>query len=621
MGKLTSLLSFLHQSPCTCIISMSSGDYVLMRLRSPQLRVIFCLVSVFMYISFAKGLDISSGRVVPSTENSATGTEKTSGPATDLVSTEDQEKKTGIHKLNKTGARQDIHADEGLRKTHNEEVTPNRRHDISNKQKSSTSSTSVQKTKEPDPLAGNEGGSLKTWEQLWNAEQVLPPSLPTSEMIDMDDYYTYDYFGDAEDDDDEDEDSRGLSVDRSKKDTSSFTADGRSHSLDRLAELVTGANPQMGPVNLGTPNPDIEITIEVVNGEEVKQDDVVISMDLREDAVDTPAAIDSQGHDEKESLRPGLNMDRENDLVPPSTKLSEDSDQSEEESYLSVPSDDEEDSSYAFEFVTLRRLPDPDAQHFEPDDPEEKKGTWTEWSSCSASCGGGRSERSRSCGFSCMATESRDCNHQACPRKEKNDPPSDTLNAETPQLPSVNTEYLQTVLDPDNFDTDSCEEWMGCRSETLLAYLSRLQDLPACPCFYPTNLERNNAIWDRQKRRMFRWMDTSGQESRLDVYKPTASYCIISLLSPHSTSLAAQQCCYDENLRLITRGPGAGTPQLISAEISPELHYKIDIMPWIICKGDWTKYNKVRHPNNMRECQEIPDEADFYRLFQEAKNF
>ena len=135
-------------------------------------------------------------------------------------------------------------------------------------------------------------------------------------------------------------------------------------------------------------------------------------------------------------------------------------------------------------------------------------------------------------------------------------------------------------------DVDSCEEWMGCRSETLLSYLARLQDLPNCPCSYPTNIRQNNAIWDLQKRQMFHWKDASGDEAKLPVYKPTAEYCIISTLSPPSTSLASQQCCYDDNQKLITRGPGAGTPQLISAEISPELHYKIDVMPWIICKGD-----------------------------------
>ena len=162
---------------------------------------------------------------------------------------------------------------------------------------------------------------------------------------------------------------------------------------------------------------------------------------------------------------------------------------------------------------------------------------------------------------------------------------------------------------------------MGCRSETILSYLSRLQDLPNCPCFYPTNIRQNNAIWDGQKRRVFRWMESSDEGAKLAVYKPTAMYCIVSMLSRHSNSLASQQCCYDDNHRLITRGPGAGTPQLISAEISPDLHYKIDIMPWIICKGDWTKYNKVRNPNNMWECRDNPLEAEFHQLIQEAKNY
>ncbi|XP_014680326.1 PREDICTED: isthmin-1-like, partial [Priapulus caudatus] len=89
--------------------------------------------------------------------------------------------------------------------------------------------------------------------------------------------------------------------------------------------------------------------------------------------------------------------------------------------------------------------------------------------------------------------------------------------------------------------------------------------------------------------RHHQWRDASGVNERLSVYKPGAHYCIRSLLSEHSSTLASQHCCYDRFMRLLTRGAGAGTPNLISPEISPELHYKVDILPWIICKGDWTR--------------------------------
>ncbi|XP_019647591.1 PREDICTED: isthmin-1-like [Branchiostoma belcheri] len=173
----------------------------------------------------------------------------------------------------------------------------------------------------------------------------------------------------------------------------------------------------------------------------------------------------------------------------------------------------------------------------------------------------------------------------------------------------------------DMADVDSCEQWMQCRSEFLLAYLSKLDDLPSCPCFYPVNLPYNNQVWDPIHNRIVRWVDASGPRERLDVYRPGARYCIRSLLSRESTSLAAQHCCYDGDMRLVTRGKAAGTPNLISTEISRELHYRVDIMPWILCKGDWTRYNQVRPPNNAQECPDNPDENELYRQVEEAKNY
>ena len=169
--------------------------------------------------------------------------------------------------------------------------------------------------------------------------------------------------------------------------------------------------------------------------------------------------------------------------------------------------------------------------------------------------------------------------------------------------------------------TDSCAEWMSCKSEKLMSYLSRLEDLPSCPCVYPTTLRINDLIWDKTHKMMFRWIASDNDKERLDIYKPTAQYCIRSLLTTHSTSLAAQECCYDETMKLITRGPGAGTPKLISREISPELNYKIDILPWLICKGDWSKYNSIRLPNNARGCREFPGDEAYQLYLDELKDF
>ena len=138
-------------------------------------------------------------------------------------------------------------------------------------------------------------------------------------------------------------------------------------------------------------------------------------------------------------------------------------------------------------------------------------------------------------------------------------------------------------------EVDNCRKWLKCANKFLLKYLSQLEDLPSCPCKYPVTISIQGDIWDELQKRFFKWHDASDTSERLDVYKPDARYCIRSDLIPGSANLAAQQCCYDDKLRLITRGRNAGTSNLISPQLSPALHHKIDILPWIICKGDWTK--------------------------------
>lgn len=164
---------------------------------------------------------------------------------------------------------------------------------------------------------------------------------------------------------------------------------------------------------------------------------------------------------------------------------------------------------------------------------------------------------------------------------------------------------------------------MSCKSEFLKKYMHKVvNDLPSCPCSYPREVAYSTAeIYDRIKRKNFRWKDASGPKEKLEIYKPTARYCIRSMLSLESTTLAAQHCCYDDNMQLITRGKGAGTPNLISIEFSAELHYKVDILPWIICKGDWSRYNEARPPNNGQKCTENPSDEDYYKQFQEAREY
>ena len=141
---------------------------------------------------------------------------------------------------------------------------------------------------------------------------------------------------------------------------------------------------------------------------------------------------------------------------------------------------------------------------------------------------------------------------------------------------------------------DECGEWLRCAHPFHRSYLrAGVAGLPNCPCEHPTDLARDDRVWDAAKGASFRWHAAeplSSQPSHaLRVYKPGARRCMRSQLQPGSLSFAAQHCCYDDANRLITRGRAAGTPSLVSPEMSEALHHKIDLLPWIICKGDWTR--------------------------------
>ncbi|XP_060476381.1 isthmin-2 isoform X4 [Panthera onca] len=177
--------------------------------------------------------------------------------------------------------------------------------------------------------------------------------------------------------------------------------------------------------------------------------------------------------------------------------------------------------------------------------------------------------------------------------------------------------------EPDGYDVDSCEKWLNCKSDFLAKYLSQvLQDLPSCPCAYPLEAVYSAvSLQDEHRGRSFQWRDASGPREHLDVYQPTARFCLRSLLSVESSTLAAQHCCYDAGSRLLTRGKGAGAPDLVSTDFSPELHFKVDTLPWILCKGDWSRYHAVRPPNNGRACADNPPEEEYLAQLQEAKQY
>ncbi|XP_042799853.1 isthmin-2 isoform X2 [Panthera leo] len=240
---------------------------------------------------------------------------------------------------------------------------------------------------------------------------------------------------------------------------------------------------------------------------------------------------------------------------------------------------------------------------------------WSPWSPCSGSCGSGSQRRTRPCGYACTATESRACDLPLCPGTEDKDP-SGFPGEGWPPLAHSATDMLSP-------DVDSCEKWLNCKSDFLAKYLSQvLQDLPSCPCAYPLEAVYSAvSLQDEHRGRSFQWRDASGPREHLDVYQPTARFCLRSLLSVESSTLAAQHCCYDAGSRLLTRGKGAGAPDLVSTDFSPELHFKVDTLPWILCKGDWSRYHAVRPPNNGRACADNPPEEEYLAQLQEAKQY
>ncbi|KAM9294330.1 LOW QUALITY PROTEIN: isthmin-2 [Gastrophryne carolinensis] len=233
---------------------------------------------------------------------------------------------------------------------------------------------------------------------------------------------------------------------------------------------------------------------------------------------------------------------------------------------------------------------------------------WSPWSSCSATCGHAPQKRTRACGYSCTATESRACDLPPCPGEEP------TENS---------TQWWTSTPTPESAHLDSCDRWLTCKSEFLSNYLHRvLTELPSCPCSYPSEAVYSSVVLrDEQLGRSFRWRDASGARERLDIYNVGARFCLRSLLGRDSGILGAQHCCYDHSLQLVTRGRAAGTPALISADFSPELHYKADVLPWILCKGDWSRIHALRPPNNGRGCPQNPPEKEYLAQLQEAGEF
>ncbi|XP_048841188.1 isthmin-2-like isoform X2 [Brienomyrus brachyistius] len=352
--------------------------------------------------------------------------------------------------------------------------------------------------------------------------------------------------------------------------------------------------PDLANVDLSSQNPNIQVTIEVIDNPQADME-----MDLDEESHKDwgASSVDLPGN--KKLFWPlfwGYPDSEEEDSSRPSLGETTTEEDSSEELVLSGVGDDW-DGRWRNGWDTKETY-------------DEEEDEWTAWSPCSVSCSQGNQKRTRACGYACTATESRTCDLERCPGD---------VNAVTELIPYETENSTDFV----GAEVDSCEKWLNCKSDFLQKYLQQvLTELPSCPCSYPSEaLYSAVSIFDERLRRAHRWRDASGPRERLEVYRPTARSCLRSMLSGDSGTLAAQLCCYDAHMRLLTRGKGAGAPDLVSADFSPELHFKVDVLPWVLCKGDWSRFHVARPPNNGLGCTENPREDVFANELEEAREY
>jgi RHS repeat-associated protein len=176
--------------------------------------------------------------------------------------------------------------------------------------------------------------------------------------------------------------------------------------------------------------------------------------------------------------------------------------------------------------------------------------------------------------------------------------------------PTTSVDYLGMYVIPEGdrpHRPTSCEkfaEWHEKEKD-----LSWLKGLPSCPCrlacvkpfFTWGALNPDPSVWNNPST----W--TFG-------YHPGATW---SMRSKPSSSGAGQQCCYDSNAKLITHGPGAGTPDKSSPDANnwgAGGHQSVDVLPydWALdCDGGTpgesaAKYREVRPPDNGNGCEKNP---------------
>lgn len=119
--------------------------------------------------------------------------------------------------------------------------------------------------------------------------------------------------------------------------------------------------------------------------------------------------------------------------------------------------------------------------------------------------------------------------------------------------------------------------------------------LPSCPCELPSNTDLDDG-----------WAIDAGN---IEYYHPGSTVCIRSYPAIETDQgWSGQQCCYDENGKLITAGAGEGTPDRSSTCTGEDdqgrmkvsywgayLHYFKDVRTFE--ELGWEEYNKIWKPS------------------------
>jgi len=119
-------------------------------------------------------------------------------------------------------------------------------------------------------------------------------------------------------------------------------------------------------------------------------------------------------------------------------------------------------------------------------------------------------------------------------------------------------------------------------------WLSVLSSRCPCPCTEPD--VSASGTWEQDTNPFLSWFHPGA----------ASSYRSKSTFSSVPGTAHGQQCTYDSNGRLITEGPGAGTPDVWSPTANTPNHLLYDAATWQVL--GWRIYNRYWVPNNSNGC-------------------